>query len=342
VYTPPAGENGNVSFSYVVRNSCDVEDVGTVTIDVNQEPIGSAYATQIGRTQPFVIPIASLASDAEPLTIVAIDQAPAWISLIDANRAILVDPAGRSGRADFVVTIADPGGLQIQVSVAVELVNLAPVANIDVIRSDGRPLTIQPLANDSDPDGDVIALQSVPETVTFANGEVASIQRVGDNELHIVPGKAVGAGTFSYSIVDQFGLVSPETTITIVVNSPPTAPQVDVVMAAGSAVTQVVEATDPDNDALTLTVDDDPTPLAIAVDGLTLTITAPAEAANTNFSLRYTVTDPFGASATGFLVIAVGEAATTVPTTTVPPTSSTTTTTTTAPPTTNQPPQAPS
>jgi hypothetical protein len=152
----------------------------------------------------------------------------------------------------------------------------------------------------------------------------------------------VGAGTFSYSIVDQFGLVSPETTITIVVNSPPTAPQVDVVMAAGSAVTQVVEATDPDNDALTLTVDDDPTPLAIAVDGLTLTITAPAEAANTNFSLRYTVTDPFGASATGFLVIAVGEAATTVPTTTVPPTSSTTTTTTTAPPTTNQPPQAPS
>ncbi len=44
VYTPPAGENGNVSFTYVVRNACDVEDVGRVTIDVNQDPIGSAVS----------------------------------------------------------------------------------------------------------------------------------------------------------------------------------------------------------------------------------------------------------------------------------------------------------
>ena len=70
VYTPPAGENGVVSFTYVVRNSCDVEDVGTVTVDVNQDPIGSPYVVQIGRTQQFGIPVSALASDAEPLTIV--------------------------------------------------------------------------------------------------------------------------------------------------------------------------------------------------------------------------------------------------------------------------------
>ena len=75
VYTPPAGENGNVSFNYVVRNACRLQDVGQVTIDVNQDPLGSAFAAQIGRTQPFSIPVSALASDAEPLQIVALEGA---------------------------------------------------------------------------------------------------------------------------------------------------------------------------------------------------------------------------------------------------------------------------
>ena len=67
---------------------------------------------------------------------------------------------------------------------------------------------------------------------------------------------------------------------------------------------------------------EEPAPLVVAVDGLTLTITSPLEAVNTNFALRYTVTDPLGASATGFIQIAVGDPETTAPTTTtttVPP-----------------------
>ena len=322
VYTPPAGENGVVSFTYVVRNSCDVEDVGTVTVDVNQDPIGAAYATQIGRTQQFVIPVTALASDTEPLVIVSLTQAPDWITLADAGRSIVVNPAGRIGRADFSALISDPGGLQVTVPVSVELVNLAPIANPDVVRADSGHVTFQPLANDSDPDGDPIALQSVPDTLTFANGEVGSIQRNADNSLDIRPGKGAGMATFSYSVVDQFGLVSAETTVTVIVNSPPTAPTVDIVMPAGSTVTTVVGAGDPDGDPLVLTIDDDPVPLTIVVDGLTLTIIAPIEAANTNFALRYTVTDPLGASASGFIQIAVGDPDTTTlpPTTTTPPT----------------------
>ena len=70
-----------------------------------------------------------------------------------------------------------------------------------------------------------------------------------------------------------------------------------------------------------LTIDDEPTPLTVAVDGMTLTITAPLEAARTDFALRYTVTDPLGASATEFIQISVGDpdATTTTTTTTVPP-----------------------
>lgn len=337
VYTPPPGENGVVRFTYVVANSCDVEDVGTVTVDVNQDPIGASYVAQIGRTQQFVIPVSALASDAEPLTIVALEQAPEWVTLADQSRSILVDPAGRIGRADFVAVIADPGGLQVRVPVSVELVNLAPIANPDVVRADTGQATFQPLANDSDPDGDAIALQAVPDTLTFANGEVGSIQRLGDDSLAISPGKGAGTATFSYSVVDQFGLVSPETTVTVIVNSPPTAPAVDVVMAPGTTVTVVVDAVDPDRDPLVLALDNDPAPLTIAVEGLTLTITAPLAAANTDFALRYTVTDPFGASATEFIQISVADpdtTSTTTPTTTPTTTSTTTPTTTTVPPST--------
>jgi hypothetical protein len=229
--------------------------------------------------------------------------------------------------------ISDPGGLQVRVPVTVELINLAPVANPDVVRADNGQVSFQPLANDSDPDGDAIALQSVPDTLTFANGEVGAIQRLPDDTLSIRPGKGTGTATFAYSVVDQFGLVSPQTTVTVIVNSPPTAATLDVVMAAGATVTAVVTAVDPDGDALVLTIDDDPTPLTVVVDGLTLTITAPVEAANTDFALRYTVTDALGASATEFIRVSVGDPDTT---TTTPPT--TTTTTTIAPTTTTGPP----
>jgi hypothetical protein len=178
-------------------------------------------------------------------------------------------------------------------------------------------------------------LQLVPDTVTFANGEVGSIHRNADESLTIHPGNGAGTATFSYSVVDRFGLVSAETTVTVIVNSPPTAPTVDVVMPAGSTVTAVVEALDPDGDVLVLTIDDDPTPLTITIDGLTLTITAPGEAANTSFALRYTVTDPLGASATAFIQIAVGDPETTTTTTTMPPTTTSPPTPTPAPSTTN-------
>ena len=125
--------------------------------------------------------------------------------------------------------ISDPGGLQVRVPVTIELVNLAPVANPDVVRADSGPVTFQPLANDSDPDGDAIALQSVPDTLTFANGVVGSIQRLGGRQpAASIPATGAGTATFAYSVVDQFGLVSPETTVTVIVNSPPTAPAVDV------------------------------------------------------------------------------------------------------------------
>jgi hypothetical protein len=68
-----------------------------------------------------------------------------------------------------------------------------------------------------------------------------------------------------------------------------------------------------------LVIDDDPAPLAIVVDGLVLTISAPLDEVGTEVTLGYTVSDPFGGSASATLTITVGQPeATTPPTSSVP------------------------
>jgi hypothetical protein len=329
VYTPPAGENGNVSFSYAVRNSCRIQDVGQVVIDVNQDPIASPYEDTIGRLSTAVIPVSSLATDAEPLVIVALEGAPEWVSIIDEQRAILVDPQGRSGRLDMSAIVADPGGLQTRVPITIQLVNNPPVAQPDAVAVADDVVTFSPLVNDGDPDGDPVSLASVPATLTFANGEVGTIERLSDDQLRIDAGAGLGVAVFDYTIVDSFDLISAPATVTVTVNRSPIAPNVDIVVVAGDDVEVAVPATDAEGGPLTLTILDDPSPLTIDVDGLTVTVIAPTSAANQEFDITYRVTDPQGASATGRLKISVDPP---IP----PPT--TTTTTTTVPATTTVPP----
>jgi hypothetical protein len=328
VYTPPAGENGNITFSYTVRNACRLQAVGLVTIDVNQDPIGSAYSASIGRTQPITIPLSVLASDNEPLTIGALEGAPGWIAIVDSGRAVLVDPRGSSGSVDLTAVIVDPGGLQVRVPISIELVNLAPVAGDDVVRIEVDSVTFDPLQNDTDPDGDAIALQSVPQTIVFSNGVEVPIVRLSGDQLLVIAGAARGTASFDYTIVDALGLVSQPATVTITINSPPLAPDVEVLLAAGTSTMTSVNASDPDGEPLTLTIDDDPSPLTIEVDGLVLTIRAPLAAASTTYDLDYTVTDDSGGSATGSLLITVTEPSSTTSSTTstTMPTSTTTTT----------------
>ena len=319
VITPPPGENGNIVISYAVRNSCRIQDVGQVVIDVNQDPVGTSFERSIGRHEALSIPVTALASDLEPLTIVTLDGAPPWMSIAADGRSIDVLPDGAAGRADTVAVIADPGGLQVQVPVTIVLVNLAPVAQPDAFEYTADVDTFSPLDNDSDADGDAIALLAVPSTLAFPNGVTGSVEIVDGSRLRIVPAGGEGVATFEYTIVDAQGLASAPALVTVRVNRSPVAPDVEIELPAGSEVTVVVPATDPDGEQLTLELVDDPAPVQVDVDGLTLIVRAPPGAANRQFDLGYRVTDPSGATADGRLRITVTE----------PPAATTTTTTTT-------------
>jgi hypothetical protein len=338
VYTPPPGENGNVSFNYTVRNSCRIQATGLVTIDVNQDPIAAPYEASIGRIDPWTIPVTNLATDAEPLRIVGLEGAPPWITLIDDARALQVVPNGQSGRVDMIAIVADPGGLQARVPIALQLVNLAPIAIDD---GDGNvvtgPVVIRPLDNDVDPDGDAISLLDVPTELPFPNGGVGTIERLGNGDVRIDPGSGAGRTSFTYTIVDALGAPSAPATVTVVVNGPPVANDMTVTVPAGSTLSVTLDAVDPEGGVLGATLGDEKVvPFDVSLTGLELTVTAPG-AEGTTRTLSYTVTDDRGAGDTGTITLVVGPPPTTTTTTTVPPTTTTTvppTTTTTVPPTT--------
>jgi len=298
-----------------------------VVIDVNQDPVGSAFERSIGRRETLSIPVTSLATDLEPLTIAALEQAPPWMSIAADGRSIDVVPNGAAGRADATAVILDPGGLQVRVPVTIVLVNLAPVANADSFEYAAGANTFEPLANDTDADGDALQLFAVPATVTFPKRVTGTIEIVDGTRLRIEPQGGEGVATFEYTIVDAQGLVSAPAVVTVTVNRSPVAPDVEVELPAGTELRVAVQASDPDGDLLVLELLDEAPPLDLEVDGLTVVMSAPPGAAGQVFEVDYLVRDPDGATATGRLVITVGEP----PATTTTTTTTTSTTTTTIP-----------
>ena len=106
VITPAAGENGNIVFNYSVVNICRVRDTGTVTIDVNQDPVAQPFQTAMSRTQQRSILVSDLATDAEPLTISSLTGQPGWVTIADGGASLSAVP---SGAADGRVPVHGDG-----------------------------------------------------------------------------------------------------------------------------------------------------------------------------------------------------------------------------------------
>ena len=331
VISPASGESGNIVFDYSVVNICRQRDTGTVTIDVNQDPVAQPYQTSMGRTEQRSIPVSDLATDAEPLTVGGLGSQPSWVTVAADGIALAVDPAGAAaGVYDFTATVRDPGGLSVVVSVRVELMNRPPVANDDSVNASAGPITFRPVDNDTDPDGDPLQLQSVPQTITFSNGNQGTITLIGTDQLLVDPGSGGGIATFTYTVVDTGGLVSAPATVTVRVNRPPTADPVQATIDPDVATDVPLVAGDPDGDPVTVTLAGVPDDVVVTIAGLVLTITAPASYAGSQITFDYTVTDPSNLTATALVTIDVTGTAptttTTTPTTTTPTTTTPTTT----------------
>ncbi|MEM8618224.1 MAG: Ig-like domain-containing protein [Actinomycetota bacterium] len=329
VYSPPPGENGNVTVTYGVVNGCRQRASGVVTIDVNQPPAVQPQAFRLGRGAVQEVPVGSLASDDEALSIADVVGAPGWVGVADGVVLIRPDEGAPRGITEFSIVVADPGGLTGTVPIAVTVTNASPVANADQIDvSSGNPATIDLTANDTDPDGPdgQLRVREVPSTIVFTDGRPGSVALSPDGRsVSVDPGDAEGTATFSYVVEDADGDRSSPATVTVAgpqINQSPFARDQVITVEVDIAEAFVLDAGDPDGDQVSIDEFDDPAGVVSTRDGLRVTVDTDDTG---TYSFTYRVTDGSDLSPIATVTVTVIPEATTTTTTTttVPSTNST-------------------
>ena len=247
--------------------------------------------------------------DGDPLTLTAVGAAMHGSATIAGNMVVYTPAAGYSGTDSFGYTVSDGRGGnatgQISVNVGGQA-NRAPLARNDSATArPAQPVTIAVLANDSDPDGDTLAISAVDAP---AHGSAVIS---GDTIVYISATSYTGSDSFSYTISDGRG-GSATALVTIQVqprpNSPPVAAADNVTVTPGTATTINVLANDhdPDGDPLTVTWIGIPSHGTATLVGNAIVYTATAAGAAGTDTFSYRITDGRGGVATARVTIAIG------------------------------------
>jgi hypothetical protein len=142
--------------------------------------------------------------DGDPLTVTTVTTPAHGSAVINAGTTVTYTPQpGFAGSDAFTYTISDGRGgtASATVAVTVNAVDHPPVAKNDSASTTrGRPVQINVLANDSDPDGDPLKVTGVskpPFGIVVINA---------DNTITYTPQAGfVGTDTFTYTISDGRG-----------------------------------------------------------------------------------------------------------------------------------------
>ncbi|HEX4417472.1 MAG TPA: Ig-like domain-containing protein, partial [Kofleriaceae bacterium] len=171
-------------------------------------------ATSTG--SPIDIPV--LANDSDPdgdsLTVTAVTQPASGTVTINPDGTVhyVPDPAF-TGTATFTYTVSDGHGGTATATVTVDATaaDRAPVALPDTATASTQPIDIPVLANDSDPDGDLLTVTSLTPPLYG----VATIN--SDGTIHYVPDPDhPGIATFTYTISDGRGGTATATVMVMV------------------------------------------------------------------------------------------------------------------------------
>ena len=284
--------------SVFVQGVAEANDAPTTvgTIPKQTLKLGGAAVT---------IDVSSYFSDADgdtlTYTATSSDEAKATVSVSSATVTIT---AVAAGTATITVTATDPGGLSVDQSFTVTVVqpNRAPTAvgtiPNQVLAFGGSAVTFNAKQYFSDPDGDALSFHSI----THSNDAAISITGYGNWDVKITP-NAAGTSTVTLVVRDPSNLEASQS-FTVKVNKGPVASGTipnGTAAIGGNAHTVDVSAyfTDANNDTLTYTFEADwSTPDTIAtvtLSGSTLTVTPVSVGTVT---ITVTATDPQDQSAT--------------------------------------------
>ena len=284
-------------------------------VEANNAPTASgtipAQTVNIGGTATTV-DVSSYFSDADDDTLTytatSSDTAKATVSVSSATVSLT---AVAAGTATITVTATDPGGLSVDQTFTVTVVqpNRAPTAvgtiPNQVLAFGGSAVQFNAKQYFSDPDGDALTFHSI----THSNDAAISITGYGNWDVKITP-KAAGSATVTIVVRDPSNLEATQT-FSVKVNKGPEASgtipngSADI---GGTAHTVDVSTyfTDANNDTLTYTFEagwSTPDPIAtVTLSGSTLTVTPVSVGTVT---ITVTATDPQDQSATQTYTVSI-------------------------------------
>ncbi|WP_172963223.1 Ig-like domain-containing protein, partial [Vibrio harveyi] len=296
IFTPAEDFNGEATVTYVVTDGA-LTDEATVTVTVN--PINDAPVAvndTVTTDEDTAVTIDVLGNDSDPendqltITNASVPAEQGTVAIVD-GKLVFTPAENFNGDATISYTISD-GQLTDDATVAVTVnpVNDAPVAVNDTVSTDeDTAVTIDVLANDSDPENDTLTITAA--SVPAEQGTVTIV----DGKLEFTPAENFnGDATISYTISD--GQLTEDATVAVTVNpvnDAPVAVDDTVTTDEDTAVTIDVLANDrdPENDQLTITNASVPAEQGTVtiVDGKL--VFTPAENFNGDATISYTISD---------------------------------------------------
>ncbi|WP_415920388.1 Ig-like domain-containing protein [Tateyamaria sp. SN6-1] len=300
-FTPAPNFNGPATITYTVSDGNGGTDEGEAVVSVgavNDSPIAEDDTATTDEDTPVTISVLDNDEDpdGDPLSVVSatVPADQGTVEIVD-DELVFTPAPDFNGEATITYTITDGNGLNdtADVVVTVNPVDDAPVTEDDLAETDeDTPVTIDPLANDEDPDGQPLEIAGTPvaENGTVTVNPDGTIEYTPDPDFN-------GTDTITYVATDPDGNETPGT-ITVTVNPVDDAPVAEDDIAETDEDTPVDIAVldndaDPDGQDLTVTEATSPNgTVDINPDG-TITFT-PDENFNGPTTISYTVQDPDG------------------------------------------------
>ncbi|MCP4083831.1 MAG: tandem-95 repeat protein [Actinomycetia bacterium] len=261
---PPVGFTGTLTFSYTISDGRGASDTARVAVDVapvdveqNRAPTPTTdvVSTRAGTTATVNVLDNDSDPDGDSLVLETVD-APQGTVAFDPSGQVSYTPdlSSREGTITLTYLVSDDFGAtatgSIRVAVRLPDSNNDPDARNDVaVAAVGRPLVLDILANDTDPDGDALIVNQVPDLQTPESG-IVDVRISPDGEFVFLP-DTPGTHVFRYVVSD--GAATDVAQIRVEVtepqdNRPPVAVRDDIIIPAGATRVADVLANDGDPD----------------------------------------------------------------------------------------------
>ena len=224
---------GNYVAVYSVAGPDGQRSEGRVTISVREEnaatnspPVPRRVTARVlaGETVRIQIPLSGVDPDGDSVQLIGITSNPDKGSVLSTGPTYIEFEAGEysSGTDEFTYALVDGLGARAEGTVRVGISPRLdgarnPVANEDIVSvRPGRTVSVQVLANDSDPDGSPLQVVAVDP-----NSEGTTAEIIDDTVVDITPPDEPGRYSVIYTIQNEYGGTSRNfVTVTVDADAP--------------------------------------------------------------------------------------------------------------------------